>query len=712
MARTSDLLHARFSARLAGGESYTFPGCLNNWFLRKKKAWKEEKRQLHQAQQLHQGQLNTGSDSSTSSNSITLEGHISALADYFNQDAKPLLVRIATLKQGSVSSTCRFNFSKSRDFSTTRSLVLDSKDDSRKSLTQKRRVKYRRSDTSSSDDDVENDDYGESTPEGLVSGGKSTRGRDISSLAALRNHEVKVRKRVPLKKIEEELDFAKELQLIRNKIGKNKMVEKLGKSDIAKEVESSLGEKRFDESGLSSLTIRAMEAIGHLRMTKVQEATLSACLDGNDAMIKARTGTGKTAAFLFPAIEAVLKAASTSSEQRVHQINVIILCPTRDVASQITAEAVAILRFHDGIGVQSLVGGTRFKDDLRRLESDPCQIIVATPGRLLDHIENKGGLSVHLVGLKMLILDEADHLLDLGFRKDLEKIVDSLPRRRQTLLFSATIPKEVRRISQLVLKKDHAFIDTVGLGTVETPIKVRQSVLVVPHELHFLVVHHLLKEHMMQIPDYKVIVFCTTGAVTSLMYLILREMKMNVREMHSRKLPLHRSRVSDEFKESKRLILVTSDIPAEGVDYPDVSLVIQVGIPCDREHYMKRVGITGREGKDGEGMLIVAPWEEYFLKELKEVPLEKGPAPDIKPEVKLKMENKLTQVDKSSKEAAYHAWLGYYNSIREIGTDKTALVELANGFCESIGLRKPPSISRKTALQMGVKDIPGIHIRY
>ncbi|CAN1796557.1 Probable DEAD-box ATP-dependent RNA helicase 48 [Linum perenne] len=710
MTRTSDL-RTRFFSHLGGG-SRTFPRFLNTWHLLEKKARKEEK---HQANQLHQVQVNTASDYSTNSNLTTSECHSSASANYFpdgaevclNEDAKPLKawmhklneqqvpVRVTNLKQGSFSSPIgsrrlmlevqdnsnyHFNLSKTRDYSTVGSLVLQPKGDVSKSLAQ-RRVKYRRNDSSSSDDDVENDDYRESSPVDPVSSGNKRRAREISSLAALRNYEVKVRKRVPLKNIEEELDFAKELQLIRHEIGKNKTVKELGKSGKAME-DSYLGEKRFDESGISPLTIKAMEAAGYLQMTRVQEATLSSCLDGNDAMIKAKVGTGKTAAFLLPAIEAVLKAASSSSKQRVHQINVLVLCPTRELASQITAEATAMLRFHDGIGVQSLVGGTRFKDDQRSLESDPCQIIVATPGRLLDHIENKGGFSVHLMGLKMLIIDEADHLLDLGFRKDVEKIVDCLPRQKQTFLFSATIPKEVR-----------------------------QSFLVVPHELHFIVVHHLLKEHIMQIPDYKVIVFCTTGAVTSLMYQILREMKMNVREIHSRKLPLHRSRVSDEFRESKRLILVTSDVPADGVNYPDVSLVIQVGIPSDREHYINRVGRTGREGKAGEGILLLAPWEEYFLDELKELPLEKGHAPDIKPEVKLKMENKLTQVDKSSKEAAYHAWLGYYNSIREIGKDKTTLVELANGFCESIGLRKPPSILRKTALKMGLKDVPGIQIR-
>lgn len=386
------------------------------------------------------------------------------------------------------------------------------------------------------------------------------------------------------------------------------------------------------------------------------------------------------------------------------------MCPTRELASQISAEANVLLKYHDGIGVQTLVGGTRFKVDQKRLESDPCQIIVATPGRLLDHIENKSGLSVRLMGLHLLVVDEADHLLDLGFRKDMEKIVDCLPRQRQSLLFSATIPKEVRRVSQLVLKREHVYIDTVGLG-LETHAKVNQSFLVVPHEQHFQMVLHLLKEHISQVVDYKVIVFCTTAMMASLMFTLLRELRLNVREMHSRKPQLYRTRISDEFKESKRLILISSDVSARGMNYPDVTLVIQVGIPSDRANYIHRLGRTGREGKAGEGILLVAPWEEHFLDEIKDLPLAKISLPQLDPDMKLKVEDSMAKIDGSIKEAAYHAWLGYYNSNREIGRDKTTLVELASKFCDSIGLQRPPALFRKTALKMGLKDIDGIRIR-
>ncbi|OMO58695.1 hypothetical protein COLO4_34425 [Corchorus olitorius] len=558
------------------------------------------------------------------------------------------------------------------------------------------RKKFRRNESSSSDDESDLD------LEDGVEGWRDV--RKLGSRASLGKYDMKITKRVPLKELEKEIDFSEQVELLRKELEMKKLA---GNEKKKEEGETIYSEKRFDECGISPLTVKALSAAGYVQMTRVQEATLSVCLEVFLFFLPISSVKDKQ----LPAIETVLKAASSKTIQRAPPIFVLILCPTRELASQLAAEANALLKYHDGIGVQTLVGGTRFKVDMKRLESEPCQIIVATPGRLLDHVENKSTLSVRLMGLKMVIIDEADHLLDLGFRKDVEKIVDCLPRKRQSLLFSATIPKEVRRISQLVLKRDHAFIDTVGLGCVETHDKVKQSLLVAPHELHFQIVHHLLKKHISEEPDYKVILFCTTGMVTSLTYLLLREMKMNVREIHSRKPQLYRTRISDEFRESKRLILVTSDVSSRGMDYPDVTLVIQVGIPSDREQYIHRLGRTGREGKGGEGILLIAPWEEYFLDEIKDLPLEKLSLPYLDPNIKQQLESSMTKIDGSIKEAAYHAWLGYYNSIRQIGRDKTTLVELANQFSVSIGLQKPPSLFRKTALKMGLKDIPGIRVR-
>lgn len=759
-----------------GGGPRTFPGGLNKWQwkrLHEKQARQKEKRLLDQEKQIYQARVRSQIRSTIANpdspkqeqnvNSpnykpLSPKEHIKALADRFmkegaedlwNEADGPIsspsrqeiariesnhnpinLRRVVSGQVSEGSSGFGYNQSKPRHYSV--SLCSDSQYNlltARHYSVRASRFRYRKNDSSSSEDGTDNEEgfLMTKTKDGdlrrprlsLVRSSdgegsdddedhrKANGKKKMMSSAALGKYDIKTTKRIPLKFLDQEDDLSLHVQAIRNDFNKRRMAEKdseLGDDD------SILSSKRFDEYNVSPLTVKSLTLAGYVQMTKVQDATISACLEGKDVLVKAKTGTGKSAAFLLPAIETVLKASINKMAKRVPPIRVLILCPTRELASQIAAEANVLLKYHDGIGVQTLVGGTRFKVDQKRLETEPCQIIVATPGRLLDHIENKSGFSARLMGLKMLILDEADHLLDLGFRKDIEKIVDCVPRQRQSLLFSATLPKEVRRVSQLVLKREHAYINTVGLGP-ETHDKVNQSYLIAPHEQHFQIVHHLLKDHIAQVPDYKVIVFCTTAMMTSLLFSLLHEMKMNVREIHSRKPQIYRTRVSEEFKEAKRLILITSDVSARGMNYPDVSLVIQVGVPVDREQYINRLGRTGREGKGGEGILLLAPWEEYFLDELKDLPLHKSFSPHLDPDMKVKIEKSMAKVDPSVKEAAYHAWLGYYNSIRETGRDKTTLVELAKGFCDSIGLERVPALFRKTALKMGLKDIPGIRVR-
>lgn len=755
-----------------GGGPRTFPGGLNKWQwkrLHENQARQKEKRLLDQEKQLYQARVRSEIRSKLSDpnpeqvklNSpnykpLSPKEHIKTLADRFMKDGAEDLWNEADgpIKSPSLQEMRRIesthdpiNLRKmvSGQFRITSNQVSDVSSGSGNNQLKPRnysafsylqnrynflnirrysvRTSYRKNDGLSSDECSDDEEgflmtksrgawlslIGSSDGEESDDEKGNVKKKVMMSSAALGHYDKKVTKRVPLKFLEEEDDLSLHVQAIRNEVIKRRMAEKDGEMG---DDDSILSPKRFDECNVSPLTIKALTLAGYVQMTKVQDATLSTCLEGKDALVKAKTGTGKSVAFLLPAIETVLKALNSKEAKRlrVPPICVLILCPTRELASQIAAEANVLLKYHDETGVQTLVGGTRFKVDQKRLETEPCQIIIATPGRLLDHIENKSGFSARLMGLKMLILDEADHLLDLGFRKDVEKIVDCVPRQRQSLLFSATLPKEVRRVSQLVLKREHAYINTVGIGP-ETHDKVNQSYLVAPHEQHFQIVHHILKDHIAHVPNYKVIIFCTTAMMTSLMFSLLREMKMNVREIHSRKPQLYRTRVSEEFKEAKQLILVTSDVSARGMNYPDVSLVIQVGVPTDREQYINRLGRTGREGKGGEGIMLLAPWEEYFMDEIKDLPVDKSASPHLDPDMKVKIEKSMAKIDPSVKESAYHAWLGYYNSIRETGRDKTTLVELGRAFCDSIGLEKVPALFRKTIVKMGLKDIPGIRVR-
>ncbi|GAV70822.1 DEAD domain-containing protein/Helicase_C domain-containing protein [Cephalotus follicularis] len=540
-------------------------------------------------------------------------------------------------------------------------------------------------------DDVDfSDDNDEEEEKGLVSGGFGDflREEDGESDDLDDDDDDSVLR----KKANSSLGFEKEASVITS----------VGKDD------SYLSESRFDQCTVSPLSLKAIKDAGYEKMTVVQEATLPVILKGKDVLAKAKTGTGKTVAFLLPSIEVVVKSPPVARDEKRPPILVLVICPTRELASQAAAEANTLLKYHSSIGVQVVIGGTRLALEQKRMQANPCQILVATPGRLRDHIENTAGFATRLMGVKVLVLDEADHLLDMGFRKDIEKIIAAVPKQRQTLLFSATVPEEVRQICHIALKRDHEFINTVHEGSGETHSQVIQMHLVAPLDKQFSLLYILLKEHIADDVDYKVLVFCTTAMVTRLVANLLGELKLNVREIHSRKPQSYRTRISDEFRKSKGLILVTSDVSARGVDYPDVTLVIQMGLPSDREQYIHRLGRTGRKGKEGQGILLLAPWEEFFLSSIKDLPITKAPVPSVDPDTKKNVERALSHVEMKNKEAAYQAWLGFYNSNKGVGRDKYRLVELANEFSRSMGLDNPPAIPKLVLGKMGLKNVPGL----
>ncbi|KAI4311443.1 hypothetical protein MLD38_036339 [Melastoma candidum] len=475
--------------------------------------------------------------------------------------------------------------------------------------------------------------------------------------------------------------------------------------------DSYLSETRFDQCAISPLSLKGINDAGYEKMTLVQEATLPVILKGKDVLAKAKTGTGKTVAFLLPSIEMITKLPPFERDQKRSPILVLVICPTRELALQAAKEANTLLKYHPTIGVQVVIGGTRLTLEQKRMQTNPCQILVATPGRLRDHMENTSGFATRLMGVKVLVLDEADHLLDMGFRRDIERIIAAVPKQRQTLLFSATVPDEVRQVCHIALKRDHEFINTVQEGSEETHAQVQQTHLIAPLDKHFAILYALLRDHVADDVNYKVLVFCTTAMVTKLVADLLGELKLNVREIHSRKSQSYRTKVSDEFRKSKGLILVTSDVSARGVDYPDVTLVIQMGLPSDREQYIHRLGRTGRKGKEGLGILMLAPWEEFFLSTIKDLPLSKATAPSVDPDTMKKVERALSHVEMKSKESAYQAWLGYYNSDKKIGKDKYRLVELANEFSHSMGLDSPPAIPKLVLGKMGLRNIPGLRWR-
>lgn len=478
-------------------------------------------------------------------------------------------------------------------------------------------------------------------------------------------------------------------------------------------VKNIITDVRFDSFALSRPSLKSIhELFGFQQCTKVQAETLPPILAGVDVLSKAKTGSGKTIAFLLPAIEKILAqgAAKRGSPSPFH---VLVLCPTRELASQVGGEAKQLLQYHAGIGVQVVFGGTGKSGELQRLKSQPCQIMVATPGRLLDHLQNSPGIAQQLQGLQVLVFDEADQMLDMGFKPAIDKILRFVPATRQTLLFSATLPKTVETMASRVLRKGYAYVDVVGEEEADTNIQVKQESLIVPMEAQVGALFSLIMTHREEEDNFKVLVFATTANGTALLASLFSKLPGvgAVLEIHSRKSQSYRTRVSDEFREHKGgVVMFTSDVSARGVDYPDVTMVVQLGMPSETAQYVHRLGRTGRAGKEGRGVLMLAPWEGGFLRKLADLPITPSQTPKPLTTQQLnQLAKAIHGTDKTAKSKAYVAWLGYYKSnMRLMKWSSEQLVEVGNHYALTIGLTEPPVLSKQLVSKMGLRGVKGI----
>jgi ATP-dependent RNA helicase MSS116, mitochondrial len=438
---------------------------------------------------------------------------------------------------------------------------------------------------------------------------------------------------------------------------------------------------------------------------------------------------------MIPAVEKILEQRSNNNKNNksnAMDISCLIISPTRELTFQICAEAQKLVQFQQpNMRVVACVGGTNINADKKALEHS-VQFLVATPGRLLDHLTNtetKNGVKlVHrLQALQVLILDEMDQLLDQGFRPDIQRILNMLaPSRatRLTLLFSATVPDSVAEIADLALKSPHKYVDTVGEDQEQTHLHVKQELYVTrPGAEQIRGIWQILLAEIAAAnankEPYKIIVFFTTARLTGFLAELFNSIPEQQRcfgpvlEIHSRKSQSVRQKASDKFRQATTAVLFSSDVSARGMDYPDVTFVLQVGL-TNRAQYIHRLGRTARQGKDGKGGLLLAVEEERFMTqtELNDMPLIKLPVPvnGVDPSPLTQALNNVARDKelKDSAEQAYRAWLGYYNGhLKKVGWDKKQLVVAANQWVKDLGIAQP-KIQRKTVGKMGLKGVPGL----
>ncbi|MGH1297308.1 ATP-dependent RNA helicase DbpA [Bacillus pretiosus] len=359
-----------------------------------------------------------------------------------------------------------------------------------------------------------------------------------------------------------------------------------------------MSEKSFSNYALSEEVRRALTGLGYEHPTEVQGEVIPVALQKKDLVVKSQTGSGKTASFGIPLCEMV--------EWEENKPQALVLTPTRELAVQVKEDITNIGRFKR-IKAAAIYGKSPFARQKLELKQK-THIVVGTPGRVLDHIE-KGTLS--LDRLKYLVIDEADEMLNMGFIDQVEAIIDELPTKRMTMLFSATLPGDVEKLSRTYMNAPtHIEIKAAGITT----DKIEHTLFEVREEEKL----SLLKDvTMIENPD-SCIIFCRTQENVDHVYRQLKRVNYPCDKIHGGMVQEDRFEVMDDFRKGKFRYLVATDVAARGIDIDNITHVINYDIPLEKESYVHRTGRTGRAGNNGKAITFITPYENRFLEEIEE----------------------------------------------------------------------------------------------
>lgn len=387
---------------------------------------------------------------------------------------------------------------------------------------------------------------------------------------------------------------------------------------------------RFEEMGLSEEIQKAVRYMGFEEASPIQAKAIPAMISGIDLIGQAQTGTGKTAAFGIPILEKV--------DPKLKKLQAIVLCPTRELAIQVADEIRNLSRYMHGIKVLPIYGGQDIVKQIRSLKSG-TQIVIGTPGRVMDHMRRK---TMKLDFVHTVVLDEADEMLNMGFREDIEFVLSGVPEERQTVLFSATMPKPIMEITKKF--QNNAKV-----------IKVTKKELTVPNiEQYYYDVKPKKKEEVLSrlLDIYSPrlsVVFCNTKKQVDLLVNALLGRGYFVAGLHGDMKQEQRDRVMQGFRTGKTEILVATDVAARGIDVDEVEAVFNYDLPQDDEYYVHRIGRTGRAGREGRAFSFVSGKEVYKLKEIQrycKTKIYAQKVPSLNDVANTKMENILDDVER------------------------------------------------------------------
>ncbi|MDR0404718.1 MAG: DEAD/DEAH box helicase [Oscillospiraceae bacterium] len=400
----------------------------------------------------------------------------------------------------------------------------------------------------------------------------------------------------------------------------------------------------FKELLLSPEMYLAIDAIGFEETTEIQEKAIPIIMDGHDVLGKSQTGTGKTLAFSIPALEIM-------DPEKFNKVQVLVLCPTRELAVQATSEVMRLAKFKRGVHVADVYGGVPIDRQILKLKT--ANVVIGTPGRIMDHLKRR---TLKLSDLKMIILDEADEMLSMGFRDDIEIILKGAPANRQTVLFSATMPPEILMLTKKFQKNPRIVEVNRKQATLEN---ICQYYCNVPYNRK----NDALKLILLYYDPKLSIIFCNTKRMVDCVTDFLRTNGFKAIGLHGDMQQNQRTNVMNSFKSGKTRILVATDVAARGIDVSNVNCVINFDIPQNSEYYVHRIGRTGRAGKPGESITIcggrMAREALFRICRLTKSKITQRSLPEIEEITKRQYENNLQfigcELEKEHKQSTYHS---------------------------------------------------------
>ncbi|MFC0400740.1 DEAD/DEAH box helicase [Paraburkholderia rhizosphaerae] len=363
----------------------------------------------------------------------------------------------------------------------------------------------------------------------------------------------------------------------------------------------------FDQFGLSADILKAIAEQGYTTPTPIQAQAIPVVLAGRDVMGAAQTGTGKTASFSLPIIQRLLPLASTSASPARHPVRALILTPTRELADQVAANVQAYAK-HTALRSAVVFGGVDMNPQSAELRRG-VEILIATPGRLLDHVQQK---TANLGQVQILVLDEADRMLDMGFLPDLQRILNLLPKDRQTLLFSATFSGEIKKLAATYLRNPQT-IEVARSNS--TAANVTQIVYEVAEGDKTGAVVQLIRERNLK----QVIVFCNSKIGASRLARQLERDGVVATAIHGDRSQSERMQALDAFKRGEIEALVATDVAARGLDIAELPAVINFDLPFNAEDYVHRIGRTGRAGASGDALSLFSANERKQLQDIEKL---------------------------------------------------------------------------------------------